>query len=85
MGFLHKNLTLKEKEQIGEDVKKIIDSFGKVLSSFGDLPIEGAIERKETFRSETLEFPCDVEFRSRILENAPNKNKDFILAEKKKW
>jgi len=25
------------------------------------------------------------DFRKRIFENAPNKNKDFIIAEKKKW
>ena len=85
MGFLHKDLTDDEKKRIGEDVKQIIDSFGKVLGSLGDLPLEGSIEMEETFRSETLEFPCDNGFRARILENAPNKNKDFILAEKKKW
>ena len=28
---------------------------------------------------------CDQEFRKIMFENAPEKNKDFIIAEKKRW
>lgn len=85
MGFLHKDLTLEEKEIIQQDVKKIVDSFGSVLESLGELPEEASIERQDSFREETLEFPCDKELKKNILENAPNKNENFILAEKKAW
>ena len=85
MAFLHKDLSLEEKRKIEDDVKNIVDSFGKVLSSIGDLPEEGAIERDVSFREEISDFDCDLDFRKRMFENAPQKNKDFIIAEKKKW
>lgn len=85
MGFLHKDLDLKEKERIGEDVKEIVNSFGEVLDSFGDLPEEGFVIKEKSFREEKNDFFCDEDFRRRILENAPEKNKDFIIAERKKW
>ena len=85
MSFLHKDLDLNEKKKIEKDVKKIVDSFGKTLESLGNLSKEGFIERDESFREETLEFPCDKNFKKRILDNAKDKDKDFIIVEKKTW
>jgi len=85
MAFLHKELNESERAQIKQDVKQIVDNFGAVLGSLGDLPMEGFIERRESFREETLEFPCDKTMKEKILENAPHKNKDCIIAEKKAW
>lgn len=85
MSFLYKELDEKEKEKINLEAKSIMDSFGKKLSSLKNLPEEGSIEREESFREETLDYPCDENLKQNILNNAKLKNKDFIIAEKKKW
>ncbi|MBS3070880.1 hypothetical protein J4407_01095 [Candidatus Pacearchaeota archaeon] len=36
-------------------------------------------------RNQAIHLKEKEDFRRRILENAPNKNKDFIIAEKKSW
>jgi len=85
MSFLHKKLDEKDKEKIKEDVKEIVDTFGSVLSSLSDLAEEGSIERKNSFREEKKDFHNDSSFRKKMFKNSKNKNKDFIIAEKKKW
>jgi len=37
------------------------------------------------FREEGKGNSCDKEFRASVFGNAPNKEGDFIIAEKKKW
>lgn len=85
MSFLHKKLEEEDRKKIKEDVKKIVDSFGDVLNSLENLPEEGFIQRASSFREEKKEFFKDLNFRERIFENSKNKNKNFLIAEKKKW
>jgi Asp-tRNA(Asn)/Glu-tRNA(Gln) amidotransferase C subunit len=98
-GFLYKKLTEKEKEEIQKEAERIINSFGNKLSKIKELPEEGNIKREKSFRVErnsSAAFPTsaptslrdgkdDEELKKRILANAPNKNNDFIIAEKKSW
>jgi hypothetical protein len=86
--FKFHKLNEKEKKQIEKETKKIINSFSKKLEKIKDLPEQGEIEREECSRKEyeTKKENCKkLELKKRILENAPNKNKDFILAKEKKW
>jgi Asp-tRNA(Asn)/Glu-tRNA(Gln) amidotransferase C subunit len=85
MSFLHKKLDEEDRKQIKEDVKKIVESFGDVLNSLENLPEEGFIQRESSFREEKKEFFKDLNFRERVFKNSKNKNKNFLIAEKKKW
>ena len=83
--FLFHKVSEKEKEEIRKEAKEIMDSFSKKLSKVKEKIPEPLIERDEREREEGKAKEKESNFRSRIFENAPNKNKDFILAEKKKW
>ncbi len=84
MDFLFHNLSEKEREEIKKQVEDILKSFSAKLSKIGGAREENLIERKEFERKEGFEedksFSREVMFR-----NAPEKNKDFIIGEKKKW
>lgn len=100
-GFLFKELSEKEKDEIKKEAKGIMDNFGKELEKVKGLPEEAGIERGSGYREEgeciksatsptaAPKCPSDAEsgedLKKRILDNAPQKNKDFIIAEKKKW
>ena len=84
-GFLYKKLTEKEKEEIKKESGKIINSFGKKLSELKKLPEESFIERENSLRDENLGNEGNLDFKKKILNNAPEKNKDFIIVEKKGW
>jgi Asp-tRNA(Asn)/Glu-tRNA(Gln) amidotransferase C subunit len=85
MDFLFHNLSEKEKEEIKKQVKSILDSFSTKLSEIDKgKKEESFIERKEYERKEGGEQ--DKSFSREIMfNNAQEKNKDFILAERKKW
>jgi len=72
-------------ERIKSDAKKIIDSFSERLSKIKVSDKEPVIKRREFERTEGNGQECDKDFKKIMFENAPNKNGDFILAEKKKW
>jgi len=84
-GFLYKDLSKKEREEISLESKKIINSFGKKLELVKNLPSESSIEKNSGYRLEEKESPCDLNFEKRILENAPHKTKDSFISEKKSW
>jgi Asp-tRNA(Asn)/Glu-tRNA(Gln) amidotransferase C subunit len=83
--FLFHNLSEKEKEEIRKQVDGILNSFSKKLSEIGKgEQKESFIERKECERLEGGKL--DESFSREIMfRNAPDKNKDFIIGEKKKW
>ena len=83
--FLFHKVTDKEKEEIKKEAKSIIDNFSKKLENLKSKTDETFIERDKCFREENKPLDCDSDFRKRMFDNAPNKNKDFILAEKKQW
>lgn len=84
MDFLWRQMSDKEKEEAKKQVDSIIDSFSKKLSQIKEKKeIDNSIERENFERSEGGE---QLKISKKImLENAPDKNNDFIIAEKKKW
>ena len=73
-----------EKEEVRKQAKQILDKFSKTLESvkFKEKKAEG---KMSGFREEGQGSKGDEEFRKRMFDNAPEKNEDFIIAEKKKW
>lgn len=83
MDFLFHNLTEKEKQEIKTQVNSILDSFSKKLSELKKDIGESHVEREE---SERLEGRKKEEMSREIFfDNAHDKTKDFIVAERKKW
>ncbi|MAG79117.1 hypothetical protein CMI40_01955 [Candidatus Pacearchaeota archaeon] len=85
MDFLWHEVSEKEKKEIKEEAKSIMDSFSEKLSKIDKKISESLIEREEYEREEGESNERDSKFKKIMFENAPNKNKDFIIAEKKKW
>ncbi len=85
MDFLFHNLSEKEKEEIKKQVDSILNSFSAKLSKIDrKTEVDSFVERKEFERKEGGEQ--DKSFSREIMfKNAPDKNKDFIIAERKKW
>jgi len=79
-----RRLSDKEKNEVEQKAKKIMLDFGDTLESLPDIP-EAIVERDKFDREEGNGILCDDIFRDIILENAPKKNKDFIIAEKGGW
>ena len=74
----------KQVKQLEEETKKLLDKFSLALSkvkSEEDLNVE----REEDRRKEKEGKNCDSNFRKIMLENAPEHDEDFIIAEKKTW
>jgi Asp-tRNA(Asn)/Glu-tRNA(Gln) amidotransferase C subunit len=85
MDFLFHEVSDKEKEQIKEEAKNIMDSFSKKLSKIDSKKLrESLIEREKGEREEGSGECLDLD-RDVMFKNAPSKNDDFIIAEKKKW
>ena len=86
MDFLWHAVSEKEKEDIKKEAKSIMDNFSKKLEKIKEKTPEPIIERKECERQETKRTEqTNSEFRKIMFENAPNKDDDFILGEKKAW
>ncbi len=82
MDFLWHKVSEKEKEGIKRQAKKIVDDFSKKLANVAKIP-EPIVERNESAREENDKcFEIDKEI---MFENAPEKNKDFIIVEKGRW
>jgi len=84
-------LSDKEKEKIREEARDIL---GKFASELDKVRVSKSVREKiknadidKGYREEGAgEGSCaDGDFRELMLSNAPNKNKDSIIAEKKKW
>ncbi|MCX6746995.1 MAG: hypothetical protein NTU63_02570 [Candidatus Pacearchaeota archaeon] len=84
MDFLFHKISEKGKEEIRKQVKSIIDFFSNKLSKIDKAVKEQFIERENCERIEKEENKENFS-REIMFENAPDKNKDFIVAEKKKW
>ena len=83
--FLFHNVSEKEKEDIRKEAKQLMNSFSAKLEKVKEKIPEPLIEREDFERDEGEGRKGDMDFRRRIFENAPNKNDDFILGEKKGW
>jgi Asp-tRNA(Asn)/Glu-tRNA(Gln) amidotransferase C subunit len=82
--FLWHRVSEKEKEEIKKQAKSIMDSFSKKLSKIDRKMDEPLIEREQGERDEGEEKCLELD-RKTMFANAPKKNKDFIVSEKKKW
>ena len=74
----------KEHEEIRKEARRILDSFASAF--------EGVDTRQKRlkrviggFREEGAGGDADEKFRKIMFENAPDKEGDCIIAEKKKW
>lgn len=74
----------KDVKQLEEETKKLLDKFSKSLSSVKSNE-EWNVEREADRRAEKDGEKCDNDFRKIMFENAPQKDDDFIIAEKKTW
>lgn len=82
--FLFHKVSKAEKTKIKAEAKAILDNFSKKLSKIDKKIPEQTIERQESERQEKTKRK--EKFSRKIMfENAPEKNKDFLIAEKKKW
>lgn len=84
MDFLFHKVSEKEKAEIKKQAKSIMDSFSSKLSKIDKKMKEPLIERPEGERVEGKES-CSKIDRDIMFNNAPDKNSDFIIAERKKW
>jgi hypothetical protein len=87
--FLFHKVSEQEKEKIRKEARKLMDKFADKISKIKKLE-EPLIEMEKCERQEHEkgEKCCDCndsDFREIMFQNAPDKNKDFIIAEKKKW
>ncbi len=83
--FLFHEVSEKEREEIKAEAKNIMDSFSKKLAKVEKKISEPLIERDDFERAEKNSSELDEDFRKRVFDNAPMKNKDFLIAEKKGW
>ena len=83
--FLFHNVSEKEKESIKKQAKEIMDKFSKKLERINNKTGDSFVEREDFEREEREGKKGNLDFRKRMFENAPNKNDDFILGEKKSW
>lgn len=74
----------KQKEEIRQEAKRIIDNFAKSLDGV-DAKTEKVKKIPGGYRGEGNGTRCDEDFRKAMFDNAPEKDKDCIIAEKKKW
>lgn len=74
----------KKREEIKEQAKKILTNFSEEL---GKVKLKASGGKKEVggFREEKNPAKPDSDFRERMFSNAPLKEEDYIIAEKKEW
>lgn len=73
-----------KKEQIKSEAKEILKKFSKALEGVKIKEKEGK-KGVGGFRGEGQGTRGNEDFRKRMFENAPNKDDDCIIAEKKEW
>ena len=79
------------REKIREEAKQILDNFAHALDNVKvkEERVKNGIGgyRKEGrgYRKEGAGQKCDANFRERMFSNAPKKDGDYIIVERKKW
>jgi len=74
----------KEVEKLEKETKALLDKFSKALDTVKTSE-EWNVEREQDRREENEGKECDSDFRKIMLENSPQHDEDFIIAEKKSW
>jgi len=85
--FLWHHISKEEAEQIKREANEIMDSFAKAIASvekeISEMPF---VEREEQIREESEKKSLqDKKFRDIMFENAPEKEQDYLKAERGKW
>lgn len=84
--FLFRELTEKDRQAISQQAKAIMDSFSQELDSVSDKLSEAHLDRGEAFERDEGEGEVgDSTFREFVFSNAPHKEGDHLIAEKKEW
>lgn len=73
-----------KEEEIKQEAKEVLDKFAEALSKVDEESEEGFVDREDFERIEGEGKICNG-FKEKLLKNAPNKDKDFIIAEKGSW
>lgn len=73
-----------KKKEIENEAREILSKFSKALQKVR-LKEASLKEKAGGFREEGSGNSGDKDFRERMFENAPEKEGDCIIAEKKKW
>ncbi|MBU2503785.1 MAG: hypothetical protein KJ879_01910 [Nanoarchaeota archaeon] len=88
MDFLWHKVSEKEKEEIRKEAERIMSGFSKKLEkvkgNVKDLGSRTPTGPENFERAENSEESCEID-RDIMFSNAPNKNKDSIVAEKGDW
>jgi predicted Asp-tRNA(Asn)/Glu-tRNA(Gln) amidotransferase subunit C len=74
----------KEKEKIRKEARKLLDKFSRSLEKV-EVKEEKIKKNRGGFREEGNGEESDADFKKRMFENAPEKDENFIIAEKKNW
>tara|TARA_Y100000310_G_C20701159_1_gene830001 strand:+ start:3710 stop:3943 length:234 start_codon:yes stop_codon:yes gene_type:complete len=74
----------KKEKALRKEAREILDKFAAALDKvkIKEKSLKGKVGG---FRDEKDGKECDSDFRKRMFENAPSKEGDSIVAEKKKW
>jgi len=74
-----------DKEKVRKQAKQILDKFAKALEKVEDeKDIDFYVDREKSEREEGGGRECK-DFKKKLLENAPEKNNDFVIVEKGDW
>lgn len=76
-----------EQETIKKETRKLLEEFSKALEKIKtekENNVEREVERRKDGDGKEALFE-ESDFRKIMLENAPTKSEDFIIAEKKSW
>jgi len=84
MDFLWKKVSEKEKEDIRKQSENIMKNFSKKLESVKGNVKDSSVGTGDFERDEGAAEPPLLD-KKIMFDNAPNKNKDSIIAEKKSW
>ena len=71
-----------DKPEIQKQAKEILDKFAKALEKVKTE--ENFYVYREDFERVEIKSKCE-DFKSELLKNAPQKDSDFVIAEKGKW
>jgi hypothetical protein len=73
-------------DKIKQEAKQVLDKFAKALEKVEkEHDIEACVDREIFERKEGNSRDYDKNFKKKILENAPQHDDDFIIAETKGW
>jgi len=71
--------------KIRQEAKQILDKFAKALEKVETKEENFYVDRDEFEREEGSGNGCEKGFKKKILNNAPESDDDFIIAEKGSW